>query len=216
MAPHAWVHQINFLMKKLSVFVLLVSVIAWGCDKSASTSTTAGSAQPSGRIVYVNTDTLLTKYDYYKDILKASENKRFQLENDLANKARSFQNKVQFFQQRAQQGHMTQEQAQTTQMQLQQEEQNLMAYRDKNAQQLAQEEGKKTEDILNKIHEYLKEFNGSNKYDMVIGYSKGGGVLYAKEDLDITKQVLEGLNKKYAEDKKSGKIAVEKDTTAKK
>jgi len=91
-----------------------------------------------------------------------------------------------------------------------------MAYRDKNAQELAQEEGKKTEDILNKIHEYLKEFNGGDKYDMVIGYSKGGGVLYAKEDLDITKQVLEGLNKKYAEDKKSGKVTVEKDSTAKK
>ncbi|MFD2519405.1 OmpH family outer membrane protein [Emticicia soli] len=202
-------------MKKLSVFVLLVSVIAWGCDKSASTSTTGGK-QVAGRIVYVNTDTLLNKYDYYKDIIKASENKRFRLENDLANKARTFQNKVAFFQQRAQQGHMTQEQAQTTQMQLQQEEQNLMAYRDKNAQELAQEEGKKTEDILNKIHEYLKEFNGGDKYDMVIGYSKGGGVLYAKEDLDITKQVLEGLNKKYAEDKKSGKVTVEKDSTAKK
>jgi outer membrane protein len=202
-------------MKKLSVFVLLVSLIAWGCDKSASTST-AGGKQVAGRIVYVNTDTLLNKYDYYKDISKASENKRFQLENDLANKARTFQNKVAFFQQRAQQGHMTQEQAQTTQMQLQQEEQNIVAYRDKSAQTLAQEEAKKTEDILNKIHDYLKEFNVSDKYDMVIGYSKGGGVLYAKEDLDITKQVLEGLNKKYAEDKKSGKIAVAKDSTAKK
>jgi outer membrane protein len=203
-------------MKKLSVFVLLVSLIAWGCDKSASTTTTSGSKQPAGRIVYVNTDTLLNKYDYYKDISKASENKRFSLENDLANKARTFQNKVAFFQQRAQQGHMTQEQAQTTQMQLQQEEQNIMAYRDKSAQALAQEEAKKTEDILNKIHDYLKEFNAGDKYDMVIGYSKGGGVLYAKEDLDITKQVLEGLNKKYAEDKKSGKITVEKDSTAKK
>lgn len=203
-------------MKKLSVFVLLVSLIAWGCDKSASTSTTASGKQVSGRIVYVNTDTLLNKYDYYKDIIKASENKRFQLENDLQNKARTFQNKVAFFQQRAQQGHMTQEQAQTTQMQLQQEEQNLMAYRDKNAQVLAQEEGKKTEDILNKIHDYLKEFNAGDKYDMVIGYSKGGGVLFAKEDLDITKQVLEGLNKKYAEDKKNGKITIAKDSTAKK
>lgn len=203
-------------MKKLSVFVLLVSLIAWGCDKTSSTSATTGGKQPSSRIVYVNTDTLLNKYDYYKDISKASENKRFSLENDLANKARTFQNKVAFFQQRAQQGHMTQEQAQTTQMQLQQEEQNIMAYRDKSAQALAQEEAKKTEDILNKIHDYLKEFNASDKYDMVIGYSKGGGVLYAKEDLDITKQVLEGLNKKYAEDKKSGKITAEKDTTAKK
>ena len=202
-------------MKKISVFVLLMAIIVWGCDKS-STSSTTGAKQVAGRIVYVNTDTLLNQYDYYKDIVKASENKRFRLENDLANKARSFQNKVAFFQQKAQQGGMTQEQAQTTQMQLQQEEQNIMAYRDKNAQELAKEEGKKTEDILNKIHDYLKEFNASDKYDMVIGYSKGGGVLFAKEDLDITKQVLEGLNKKYGEDKKSGKITVEKDSTAKK
>ncbi|WP_337044640.1 OmpH family outer membrane protein [Emticicia sp. 17c] len=203
-------------MKKLSVFVLLVALIAWGCDKSSSTSSTSGAKQVAGRIVYVNTDTLLTKYDYYKDIAKASENKRFRLENDLANKARTFQNKVAFFQQKAQQGGMTQEQAQTTQMQLQQEEQNIMAYRDKNAQDLAREEAKQTEDILNKIHDYLKEFNAGDKYDMVIGYSKGGGVLYAKEDLDITNAVLEGLNKKYAEDKKSGKINIEKDSTSKK
>jgi len=51
---------------------------------------------------------------------------------------------------------------------------------------------------------------------MVIGYSKGGGVLFAKEDLDITKAVLEGLNKKYADDKKSGKVKADTTTAAKK
>jgi outer membrane protein len=46
---------------------------------------------------------------------------------------------------------------------------------------------------------------------MVIGYSKGGGVLYAKEDLDITQEVLKGLNEEY---KGSGKKTAA-DTTAK-
>jgi len=152
-------------MKKISVFILLVTVIAWGCDKSGSTTATT-SKQVAGRIVYVNTDTLLNQYDYYKDIVKAAENKRFRLENDLANKARSFQNKVAFFQQKVQQGGMTQEQAQTTQMQLQQEEQNIVAFRDKSSQDLAKEEAKKTEDILNNIHTYLKDYNKtSDKYD---------------------------------------------------
>jgi outer membrane protein len=105
-------------------------------------------------------------------------------------------------------------QGQTAQAQLQQEEQSIMAYRDKAAQDLAKEDGKKTEDVLNNIQAFLKEFNAGDKYDMVIGYSKGGGVLYAKEDLDITKSVLVGLNKKYTEDKKSGKVKA--DTTASK
>ena len=200
-------------MKNFSLVVLLLSTIIWGCDKSASTST-AGGKQVAGRIVYVNTDTLLNQYDYYKDIVKSSENKRFRLETDISNKAKNFQNKVAFFQQKVQQGGMTQEQGQTAQAQLQQEEQSIMAYRDKAAQDLQKEDAKKTEDVLNNIQAFLKEFNAGDKYDMVIGYSKGGGVLFAKEDLDITKSVLEGLNKKYADDKKSGKVKA--DTTASK
>ena len=200
-------------MKNLSIVVLLLSVIIWGCDKSASTTSTAGK-QTTSRIVYVNTDTLLNNYDYYKDVVKASENKRFRLETDLANKARNLQNKAAFFQQKAQQGGLTQEQGQTAQAQLQQEEQSIMAYRDKSAQELSKEDAKKTEDVLNNIQAFLKEYNAGDKYDMVIGYSKGGGVLYAKEDLDITKTVLVGLNKKYTDDKKSGKVKT--DTTAKK
>ena len=200
-------------MKNLSIVVLLLSVTIWGCDKSASTTSTAGK-QTTSRIVYVNTDTLLNNYDYYKDVVKASENKRFRLETDLANKARNLQNKAAFFQQKAQQGGLTQEQGQTAQAQLQQEEQSIMAYRDKSAQELSKEDAKKTEDVLNNIQAFLKEYNAGDKYDMVIGYSKGGGVLYAKEDLDITKTVLVGLNKKYTDDKKSGKVKT--DTTAKK
>jgi outer membrane protein len=201
-------------MKNFFFVVLLLSVIIWGCDKSASTTTSAGK-QVAGRIVYVNTDTLLNNYDYYKDVSKASENKRFRLETDIANKAKTFQNKVAFFQQKVQQGGMTQEQGQTAQAQLQQEEQSIVAFRDKAAQELSKEDAKKTEDILNNIQAFLKEFNAGDKYDMVIGYSKGGGVLYAKEDLDITKAVLEGLNKKYADDKKSGKVKADTTTVKK-
>ncbi len=181
----------------------MAAFAAWSCKNegsTATTSTTTGAKQAS-RIVYVNTDTLLNQYDYYKDVVKEFQQKRFQLENELANKAKSFQNEVAFFQNKAQQGGMTQEQLQTTQMQLQQKEQNIMAYRDKAGQDLVAQEAKKTDELLTKIQDYLKKYNSDNKYDMVIGYSKGGGVLYAKEDMDITKQVLEGLNKEYGETK---------------
>ncbi|MCU0327154.1 MAG: OmpH family outer membrane protein [Spirosomaceae bacterium] len=190
-------------MKKLSIVILMAAFAAWSCKNegsTATTSTTTGAKQAS-RIVYVNTDTLLNQYDYYKDVVKEFQQKRFQLENELANKAKSFQNEVAFFQNKAQQGGMTQEQLQTTQMQLQQKEQNIMAYRDKAGQDLVAQEAKKTDELLTKIQDYLKKYNSDNKYDMVIGYSKGGGVLYAKEDMDITKQVLEGLNKEYGETK---------------
>jgi outer membrane protein len=87
-----------------------------------------------------------------------------------------------------------------------------MQFRDNAAGNLQQEQAKKTDALLTNIQNYLKKYNSGNKFDMVIGYSKGGGVLYAKEDLDITQEVLKGLNEEY---KSSGKKPAA-DTTAKK
>jgi outer membrane protein len=146
-------------------------------------------------IVYVNVDSLLTKYDYFKDTQKVLESKRFQLENDLAAKGRNLQNKVAFFQQRA--ATMTQEQGRATEASLQKEQQDILAYRERAAQNLAVEEQNKNKELYDQIYDYLKKINGQNKYEFVLGYTKGGGILFADPSADRTKIVLDGLNKEY-------------------
>lgn len=202
-------------MKKLLVLALGFAITALGCKENAASKETAttGSAAAS-RMVYVNTDTLLTNYDYYKDVVKEFENKRFAIENELQRKSTSFQNEVALFQRRAQAGGMTQEQAQTIQQQLAKKEQDIVAYRDNSMNTLSEEQAKKTDELITKIQDYLKKHNSDDRYDMVIGYSKGGGVLYAKENMDITAEVLKGLNDEYA-DNKGGTKEVKADTTKK-
>ncbi len=191
-------------MKQILI-LLAATFVMWSCKEN--TSTTAGKvSQTSSRIVYVNTDTLLNNYQYYKDVVKEFENKRFALENDLQKRSQSFQNEVALFQRRIQAGGISEDQAKGTQAVLQKKEQDIMLFRDNAAGNLQQEQAKKTEELLNNITIYLKKYNAGDKYDMVIGYSKGGGVLYAKENLDITAEVLKGLNDEY---KKGGaKVAV--------
>lgn len=198
-------------MKKIVALFLGLSVALVACDKKGGEGSTSASGQPSGRIVYVNTDTLLNNYEYYKDVVKEFENKSFALDNELQRKAQSFQNEVALFQRRVQAGGLSEQQALTQQAALQKKEQDIMMYRENAAGNLQQDQAKKTDELLNKIHEYLKNYNASDRYDMVIGYSKGGGVLYAKEDLDITQEVLKGLNDEYASTQKKGAKA---DTTA--
>lgn len=191
---------------------LLILAIAAISFASCNPKGEAGSStQTAGRIVYVNTDTLLNNYDYYKDVVKEFESKRFELENELQKKGQSFQNEVALFQKRIQAGGMSQSQAETTQQQLQKKEQDIMMYRDNAAASLQQDQAGKTDEMLSNIQDYLGKFNAGDKYDMVIGYSKGGGVLYAKEDLDITAEVLKGLNEEY-NDKNKG--TAKADTTA--
>lgn len=165
-------------------------------DRKTETQPVAAPAEAKGKeIVYVNVDSLLTKYDYFKDTQKVLESKRFQLENDLATKGRNLQNKVAFFQQRAQ--TMTMEQGRATEASLQKEQQDLLAYRERAAQNLAVEEQKKNQELYDQIYDYLKKVNAQNKYEFVLGYTKGGGILFADPSADETKKILEGLNKDY-------------------
>jgi len=188
--------------------VLFVIVALSSCNKGTQEGI---AGQSSGRIVYVNTDTLLTNYEYYKDVVNEFQNKQFALENELKKKSESFQNEVALFQRRVQAGGMSQQQGESTQQQLQKKEQDILLYRDNAAANLASDQAAKTDEILTNIQDYLAEHNTDDRYDMVIGFSKGGGVLYAKQNLEITDEVLEGLNAAYASSKKDKPAA---DTTA--
>ncbi|MVM40126.1 OmpH family outer membrane protein [Spirosoma sp. HMF3257] len=163
--------------------------------ESAAPAVTTPAEAKGKSIVYVNVDSLLTKYEYFKDTQKVLESKRFQLENDLAGKGRNLQNKVTFFQQRA--ATMTQEQGRATEAALQKEQQDILAYRERAAQSLAVEEQTKNKQLYDQIYDYLKKINGQNKYEFVLGYTKGGGILFADPSVDQTKAILDGLNKEY-------------------
>lgn len=147
------------------------------------------------KLVYVNIDSLAANYDYFKDTRKVLESRQYQLENDIQTRGRSLQNEVAFFQQRAQ--TMTQEQGRAAQASLEKKNQDLMAYREQAAQGLAVEKAKKDEELYNQIFDYLKKVNGQNKYEMVLGYQKGGNILFADAGSDATKRIIDGLNKEY-------------------
>ena len=202
-------------MKKILALAFCVALLNVSCkDNAGSTETTTPTQATASRIVYVNTDTLLNNYDYYKDVVKEFENKRFAAENELKRRSESFQNEVALFQRQVQAGGMSQQQGQTKQQQLAQKEQDILMYRDNTATALAEEQAAKTDELISNIQDYLKKYNEDDRYDMVIWYSKGGGVLYAKDQMNITNEVLKGLNEEYAEKKKGeGKSAADSTAT---
>ncbi len=192
-------------MKNASLVLNIVLAIAVAVlyylhfkDRQPAEAAVKSPAEVKGKEnVYVNVDSLLTKYEFFKDTQKVLESKKFQLENELATKGRNLQNKAAFFQQKA--PTMTMEQGRATEAALQKEQQDILQYRERAAQGLALEEQKKNEELYNKIYEYLKKYNAQNKYEFVLGYTKGGGILFADTDNDVTKKVLDGLNKEYKE-----------------
>jgi outer membrane protein len=195
----------------LSIAVAVLFFLHFSGNNSEAVSGSDGGVVAGRRTVYVQVDSLLTNYDYFKDAKKALENKHFQLENELNTKGRSLQNEVAFFQQKAQ--TMTPDQARSTEAQLMKKQQDLVGYRDQAMAGLQQEEASKNEELYKQIRSYIEKYNKDNKYEYVLGYSLGGGILFADKSLDVTQKIVEGLNKAYKETD-AGKASA--DSTAKK
>lgn len=66
---------------------------------------------------------------------------------------------------------------------------------------LDQLQANSSEELYTKLNNYLREFNADKNLQFVLGYQKGGGILFANDSLNVTRQVIEGLNKAYAAEK---------------
>ncbi len=162
---------------------------------AAGTAAVAGKDPKTNQYAYVNVDSLLNNYDYFKATRTQLEDRRKKLETEIAGRTRSLENEVVSAQRKA--NTMTLEQAQLTEQNLRRKEQELVRYQNDAARQLAEEEQKKNEELINNISLYLKKHTEDKPYKIVFGYSKGGGILYATDSLDITQEVLKGLNQDY-------------------
>lgn len=194
-------------MKNLSVVLNVVLLIAVGVlyflhfSKSETVSvdgsdgavrTVSGSSLP---IAYVNSDSLLSKYEYFKDKAEELEAKRAKLEAEFNNRAQGLQGEITTLQRTAQ--NMTMAQAKAAEENLMKKQQNLMQYQQSLQQELIREETKVNNELYDKVSNYLQNFGKENDYQLVLTYTKGSGVLYADDSLNITNQVIKGLNEEY-------------------
>lgn len=151
-------------------------------------------------IVYVNSDSLLANYEYFKDVRSRLQTKAEQKEKDLRTQAESFQKEVQRFQQNA--AGMTQQQAQATEQRLMQKQQQLQALQQSSGNELMTEESEEMKKIYDRVEEYLKQLSNEQGYKMVLTYQRGNSaILYGDSTLDITSSVVSALNKTYESEK---------------
>ena len=97
--------------------ILTVAIAFLFLKPAGSVGSGLGASTADGkRIVFVNSDSLLNNYQFYKDAQKEFENKGYRLQVDLGQKEQSLQAELQAIQQRA--SAMTQAQLQAADMTL--------------------------------------------------------------------------------------------------
>lgn len=80
---------------------------------------------------------------------------------------------------------------------LSEQQKNIMTYTKAVNEQAKMEDEKITKGVLNQINSFVEEYGQENGYDIILGTTDSGNLLYGKESMDITDIVLKELNISY-------------------
>jgi outer membrane protein len=199
-------------MKNLSVSLFVVLFLAVAglyflhfsgnkkSSKSVTTGNTAGS--PGQGIAYVNIDSVIFKFDMFLDRRNDLLSKQKSAEAEMTSKGTQYQKDVKDYQDKANKGLITRATAAQIEQSLSQQQQELVALRDKLQSNLVEEEQVMNRQILEYITKFLEENRADYNYQYILGKSFGSVVLYSDNSMDITPKVLDAINKKYKTEKK--------------
>lgn len=165
------------------------------------------SVQTSGmKIAYVEVDSLMTQYKFCKEYSLILQKKSNNARNTLNQKGKQLQAAAANFQQKLQNnGFASRDQAASVQAAIQRQEQDLQELQNRLGSELDAETAKYNAALRDSLQSFLKEYNKTKKYDLIISKA-GDNILYADKRHDITKDVINGLNKRYKSTaKKEGK-----------
>ena len=157
---------------------------------------------PECSIVYVELDSLTENFLMTRDLATELEEKFNRMETEVGNRQRRFQTNVTEFQNKVNRQLETRARLAEIQAQLEQEEQQLMQLAERYRMEMAEEQMVMQRKILQAIMDYLKEYNKERGYNYILGNAFDAKILYADPSLDITAEVLDGINEKYKAEKK--------------
>ena len=186
----------------IAVLVAAGALMITGCGKNQPAGTgEAAELKAGGAIAYVELDTVIARFDMAKDKATELEEKTRNSEAELASKSQAFDRDVRDFQNKVQKGLVTRATAAEMEQTLQQQQQTLLQRRDEMAYNLNEESIVAQRQVLEYINMYLAEFNADRGYHYILAKQFPGPILYSDTTLDITDDVVAGLNARYNAEK---------------
>ena len=191
-------------------FALLSSTIT-GCNNTAAPAdnkTGETAAVAAGSIVFFDLDRVLNEYDMANDLRSVAETKINSINQEVNRRGTKLEKDIKAFQDKINKGLMTQSVAEIQSKKLQDQQNNFQQYAAQKQQEIAEEQQVMMNQIADAIKTFIDEFNAEKGYAMILttqGDILPAPVVTADPSLDITDQILEGLNAAYVKTKAANK-----------
>ncbi len=174
---------------------------ATGTTEAANHKTVTGNGNGT-RIVYINTDTLMSKYLLAVELNEAFLKKQEERRTELNVKAKSLDQEANEFQRKLENnGFLSEARAIDARDQLLVKSENFRRLQEDMIAETAREQNELNKQLFDKLTNFLKEYNKEKGFDIVLSTQLGGNVLFAVDGFDITNDVVNRLNEEYKKEK---------------
>lgn len=196
-------NTLSVLAALVAATVLFASCNANAGDAAVEQAPQASQTAAAGSIVYIQMDSLINQYDMFNDLKSEIEAKVQAIDDDLRKKGNALEKSVQDFQNKLNKGLLTRSQAETQQQELIEREQSLRNLTAQKQLEMQEEEAVMIRKVMDAIQTYLTEYNKTHNYALILTTSASTNtVIVGNPSLDITADVLTGLNAEYIKSKK--------------
>ena len=203
-------------MKKTSLIlsiIALAAVLALGLfqagvfkKKSAPVAEESATGPQKGAIVYFNLDRVIQEYDMANDLSSVVQTKIQSISEELNRRQNKLQSDANSFQEKINKGLLTSSVAEVQYQKLQQQDQEFQQYAAQKQQEMNEEQQVMLNQIADAINTYIQKYNETKQFAMIIstqGDILAAPVVTADAELDITDELIAGLNEEYIKTKNS-------------
>lgn len=157
-----------------------------------TTAVHAADDKVPGKIAYIDLDSLQNNYSYYKKIKADFEKKQSSANDEITSLQKNYQSRAAQLQEKA--AGMTPQEQEKAMNEMNQMQQNFAARKQAIDNELYDYNTKMKDEILSRIENFLKDYNKDGQYAYIFSYEPGF-MFYKDSALDITPDVIDGLNK---------------------
>ncbi|TVZ52651.1 OmpH family outer membrane protein [Dokdonia sp. Hel_I_53] len=144
---------------------------------------------------YVDTEELLTEYNELKETKDMFSAKGDAINAELEPKIQAYQIKEDLFRKNG--PSMARKEAEKQYAALNAEAQQLQQERQMKIGQLQTESQGAIDSLIKKVKDKVKSYGQAKGYDFIYGSNDAGSVLYGKDELNLTEEILAELNSEY-------------------
>lgn len=189
----------------LAGVIVLAVLMLTAHPSSKKAVVNSGVTPEAGAIVYFNLDRVLAEYDMANDLRSVVETKVESINQEVTRRGNKLDSDARSFQDKMDKGLLTRSVAEAQYQKLQEQQAAFQNYAAEKEQEIAEEQAVMMNQLADAIKTFIDEYNAEKQYAMILttqGDILPAPVVTADEALDITDDILEGLNAAYVQSKK--------------